>query len=80
MLDSNVKSLTYPSATRQSTIGVIEAEPTNLVPQTMNIIEGEMLVKLTEPSEWVTYKACAKYTIDANQKFQVKVSVQTSYL
>ncbi|MDN3665292.1 pyrimidine/purine nucleoside phosphorylase [Algibacter miyuki] len=81
--DSNVKSLGYTSATGQSTIGVMEAgtyEFGTTKHETMNVIEGEMLVKLPNSSEWVTYKAGEKYTIDANEKFQVTVSEQTAYL
>ena len=46
------------------------------MPQNMNVSEGEMLVKLSNSSEWVTYKAGEKYAIDANEKFRVKVSDQ----
>ncbi|GAL60786.1 pyrimidine/purine nucleoside phosphorylase [Algibacter lectus] len=81
--DGNVKSIGYKSATGKSTIGVMEAgtyEFGTSEHETMTVIEGEMTVKLPNSKEWVTYKAGEAYTIDANQKFQVKVSEQTSYL
>ena len=81
--DGNVKSLAYQSATGQSTLGVMEPgeyEFGTSLHETMNVIEGDMEVKLPGSSEFVTYKAGTAYQIEANQKFQVKVSVQTSYL
>ena len=48
--------------------------------ETMIVVEGEMTVKLSGSSEWTTYKAGESYQIEANEKFQVKVSGQTSYL
>ncbi|MDO7137320.1 MULTISPECIES: pyrimidine/purine nucleoside phosphorylase [Algibacter] len=81
--DGNVKSIGYKSATGKSTIGVMEAgtyEFGTSEHETMTVIEGAMTVKLPNATEWVTYKAGEAYTIDANQKFQVKVSEQTSYL
>lgn len=81
--DGNVKSLGYESATGKSTLGVMEPgeyEFGTSLHETMNVIEGEMTVKLPGSEEWVTYKAGQAYEIDANQKFQVKVAAQTSYL
>ncbi|MFB9055112.1 pyrimidine/purine nucleoside phosphorylase [Mariniflexile ostreae] len=81
--DGNVKSLGYVSSTGNSTLGVMNAgtyEFSTSKHETMNVIEGEMSVKLPGSSDWVTYKAGEAYQIEANEKFQVKVSGQTSYL
>ncbi|MGY5356076.1 pyrimidine/purine nucleoside phosphorylase [Wenyingzhuangia sp. IMCC45467] len=81
--DGNVKSLGYVSATGKSTLGVMEAgtyEFSTSLHETMNVIEGEMTVLLPGATDWVTYKAGEAYQIEANQKFQVKVALQTSYL
>lgn len=81
--DGNVKSLAYESATGKSTLGVMEPgtyEFATSLHETMNVVEGEMTVLLPGSSEWVTYKAGEAYQIEANEKFQVKVSGQTSYL
>ncbi len=48
--------------------------------ETMQVIEGEMTVKLPGASEWKTYKAGESYEIEVDEKFQVKVSAQTAYL
>lgn len=81
--DGNVKSLGYKSAKGDSTLGVMEAgeyEFGTSQHETMTVIEGEMVVKLPGSSDWETYTAGQAYQIEANEKFQVKVTVQTSYL
>jgi purine/pyrimidine-nucleoside phosphorylase len=81
--EGNVKSLGYTSITGKSTLGVMEAgeyEFGTSTHETMTVIEGEMTVKLPGTSDWLTYKAGEAYEIDANEKFQVKVSAQTAYL
>ena len=81
--EGNVKSLGYKSATGTSTLGVMEAGEYEFATsqyETMNVIEGEMTVKLPGSSDWKTYTAGQAYQIEANEKFQVKVTGQTSYL
>jgi len=81
--EGNVKSLGYKSATGKSTVGVMEAgeyEFGTSTHETMIVVEGEMTVKLPNASEWKIYKAGENYEIEANEKFQVKVSKQTAYL
>ena len=81
--DGNVKSLGYTSSIGKSTIGVMEPgdyEFGTSTHETMIVVEGEMTVKLPDASEWKTYKTGESYQIEANKKFQVKVSGQTSYL
>ena len=81
--DGNVKSIGYTTKEGKSTLGVMNAgtyEFGTSTHETMIVVEGEMTVKLPGISEWVTYKAGEAYQIEANEKFQVKVSAQTSYL
>lgn len=81
--DGNVKSLGYKFNTGNSTIGVMEEgeyEFGTSTHETMTIIEGEMLVKLPNTNKWETFTAGESYDIEANEKFTVKVSSQTSYL
>lgn len=81
--EGNVKSLGYTSATGKSTIGVMEAgeyEFGTSTHETMIVVEGEMTVKLPGTSDWAIYKAGESYEVEANEKFQVKVSIQTAYL
>lgn len=79
----NVKSLGYTSSTGKSTVGVMEAgayEFGTSTHETMIVVEGEMTVKLPDSAVWTTYKAGESFEIEANKKFLVKVSTQTSYL
>ena len=81
--DGNVKSIGYTTGNGKSTLGVMNPgnyEFGTSTHETMTLVEGEMTVKLPETSEWVTYKAGEAFEVDANKKFQVKVSAQTSYL
>ena len=81
--NENVKSLGYESSTGKSTLGVMEAgeyEFSTSLHETMTVIEGEMTVKLPNATDWKTYSAGQSYQIEANEKFLVKVSGQTSYL
>lgn len=81
--DGNVKSLGYESSIGKSTLGVMEVgtyEFGTSLHEKMTVIEGEMVVLLPGSKNWVTYKAGEAYEINANQKFKVKVSTQTSYL
>lgn len=81
--EGNVKSIGYTTEAGNSTLGVMNPgnyEFGTSKHETMRVIEGDMTVLLPNATEWVTYKAGEAYEIDANQKFQVKVSVQTSYL
>ena len=81
--DGNVKSIGYTSKKGKSTLGVMNPgtyEFGTSTHETMIVVEGEMTVMLPGSSEWVTYKAGEAYQIEANEKFQVKVSGQTSYL
>lgn len=81
--NGNVKSLAYASSKGKSTVGVMEAGEYDFrtsTHETMKVIEGEMTVKLPNSKEWKTFKTGEAYEIDANEKFQVKISEQTSYL
>lgn len=81
--DNHVKSLGYTSATGKSTLGVMEPgeyEFSTALHETMNVIEGEMTVKLPDASDWQIFKAGEAYQIEANKSFLVKVDTQTSYL
>ena len=81
--NSNVKSLGYTTTEGSSTLGVMNAgeyEFATSKHETMRVIEGQMIVKLPEATEWATFNAGEAYEIDADKKFQVKVSSQTSYL
>lgn len=81
--DNNVKSLGYETPEGDSTIGVMEPgdyEFGTSKHETMLVIEGEMHVKLPGESEFKEVKNGEMFQVEANQKFQVKIVGQTSYL
>ena len=81
--EGKVKSITLKNGDGKATTGVMAPgayEFGTATHETMQVIEGEMMVKLPNSSEWTTYKSGESYDIEANEKFQVKVSEQTAYL
>lgn len=81
--DANVKSLGYTSATGNSTIGVMEPgdyEFGTTSHETMNVVEGELVVLLPGETEWKSFKTGTAFEVAANTSFKVKSVGQTSYL
>ena len=82
-LDDKVTSIAFQTATKPATVGVMsigEYEFGTSEFETMSVVSGALTVKLPESDEWQTFNAGEQFTIDANQKFQVKVDVETAYL
>lgn len=81
--DDAVASIGFQSATLPSTVGVMqigEYEFSTSQFETMTVVSGELTVLLPNESEWQSYKPFEQFTIAANEKFQVKVAVETAYL
>ena len=78
-----VKSMGYQSAEGKSTIGIIEEgeyEFGTSMHETMNIIEGELIVHLPGSAEWQSFQKGDSFEVPANTTFKVRSSQQTSYL
>jgi uncharacterized protein YaiE (UPF0345 family) len=45
----------------------------------MTIVSGMLTVKLPDSDEWLDYARGEHFIVDANQKFQVKVAIETAY-
>jgi purine/pyrimidine-nucleoside phosphorylase len=81
--DGNVRSLGYSSATGNSTVGVMEPGEYTFTtggPEVMTIIEGSMDVKIAGEDDWETYEDGQSYEVPGDSSFEVRISVQTSYL
>lgn len=81
--DGNVKSIAFDGNALPATVGVMaigEYEFGTSEFETMTIVYGALTVKLPDSEEWKTYNAQEVFTVDANQKFSVKVEVPTAYL
>ena len=78
-----VASIGFQSATLPATVGVMkigEYEFGTSQCETMTVISGAISALLPNATEWQTFKPFEQFTIDANQKFKVKIDVETAYL
>jgi purine/pyrimidine-nucleoside phosphorylase len=81
--DGKVTSLAFQTAEGPATIGVMapgEYEFGTATLEIMNVISGALLVKLPNSADWKSYPAGTSFTIEANKKFQLKVTSDTAYL
>ncbi|GAC14872.1 pyrimidine/purine nucleoside phosphorylase [Aliiglaciecola lipolytica] len=81
--DGNVTSMAFQTETLPATVGVMapgEYEFGTSQFETMTVVNGALTVLLPDQTEWQTFKTGEVFTVEANVKFQVKVSVDTAYL
>ena len=81
--DDKVTSIAFQTATKPATVGVMEIGDYEFGTsefETMSVVSGALTVRLPESDDWQTFNAGEQFTVDANQKFQVKVAVETAYL
>lgn len=81
--DGNVKSISFQGKPYSSTVGVMapgEYEFGTGKPEIMNVIAGELEVKLPGKTEWKKFAAGTKFDVEGNSKFQLKVLQDTAYL
>ncbi|MBP2280491.1 uncharacterized protein YaiE (UPF0345 family) [Psychrobacter sp. PL19] len=81
--DDKVTSIAFQTATKTATVGVMsigEYEFGTSEFETMSVVNGALTVKLPESDEWQTFETGQQFTVEAQQKFNVKVAVETAYL
>ncbi|MGI9275896.1 MAG: pyrimidine/purine nucleoside phosphorylase [Endozoicomonas sp.] len=81
--DGQVKSIAFEGERLPSTVGVMapgEYEFGTSQKETMTVVSGALTVKLPGSSEWKTYASGEAFIVEANQSFQLKVTVDTAYL
>lgn len=81
--DGKVKSIAFKTATLPATVGVMAAgdyEFGTSEKETMSVVSGALTVKLPGANDWKTFNAGDQFIVEANQKFQLKVKVDTAYL
>ena len=81
--DNKVTSIAFQTSTKPATVGVMEIGESEFGTsefETMTVVSGALTVKLPGSDDFETYEAGQSFTIEANQKFQVKVEVETAYL
>jgi len=81
--EGKVKSLGFATAEGPATIGVMapgEYEFVTSSKEYMTVTSGKLTVKLPGTDEWKDFGANETFIVEANQKFQLKVAVDTAYL
>ncbi len=81
--DNKVTSIAFQTSTKPATVGVMEIGEYEFGTsefETMTVVSGALTVKLPGSDDFETYEAGQSFTVEANQKFQVKVEVETAYL
>ena len=81
--NGTVKSIALQEAEGRATVGVMEKGDyefgTDCV-EIMQVVAGQLTVKLPGSSEWLDYLPGDAFQVEANVKFQLKVPVDTAYL
>ena len=78
-----VKSLGYETAEGPATVGVMakgDYEFGTSTKEIMTVVTGKLVVKLPGSADWKTFSAGDSFTVEKDQKFQLKVEVDSSYL
>ncbi|WP_169393368.1 MULTISPECIES: pyrimidine/purine nucleoside phosphorylase [Psychrobacter] len=81
--DQKVTSIAFQTKTLSATVGVMEVGEYEFGTsefETMTVVSGALTVKLPASNDWQTFETGQMFTVDANQKFGVKVDVETAYL
>ncbi len=81
--DGKVTSIAFQTAEGPATLGVMapgEYEFGTSTLEIMNVVIGELVVKLPNSAHWKAYQAGTSFTVEANQKFQLRVAVDSAYL
>jgi len=80
--DNKVLSIAFASNEGKATLGVMAPGSYTFDTSSkeyMTIVSGEMEVQLPGSKEWKTYKPFEMFEVEANQSFNVKISVDTAY-
>ena len=81
--DGKVKSIAFKGEELPATVGVMapgEYEFGTSQKEVMTVVSGALTVKLPDASEFETFTSGQAFTVEANQKFQLKVDQDTAYL
>lgn len=81
--DGKVKSIGLKTATLPATVGVMAPGEYTFgtdYKEIMQVVCGELVVKLPGASDWVTFIDGQVFEVEANQEFHLKVSIETAYL
>ena len=81
--DGTVQSLALEGHEKPATVGVMakgDYEFGTEATELMQVVAGELIVKLPGSDEFVSFKTGSEFHVPANSKFQLQVPVDTAYL
>ena len=81
--DGKVKSIAYEGSNGPATVGVMAAgeyEFGTNCKEIMQLVSGSMSVKLPGSSEWAIIAPGETFTVEKDQKFDVLIGEDSSYL
>jgi len=81
--DGKVKSIAFNPKEGRATLGVMapgEYEFGTSTKELMKVVSGMLTVKLPGTDKWQDFKAGDSFTVEINQKFQLKVTEESGYI
>ena len=81
--EGKVKSLAFQTAEGPATVGVMapgEYEFGTSTVEIMSVVSGGLTVQLPGSGEWKSFGPGESFTVEANEKFHLKVAADTAYL
>jgi len=81
--DGKVKSIALENSEGKVTSGVMavgEYEFGTSENELMKVVSGELIIKLPDSDTFQSFPTGTEFTVEANQKFHVKVEQTTAYL
>ena len=81
--EGKVKSIAFKTSTHPATVGVMAAGEyvfNTAEKETMTVVSGVLVIKLSDDAPEVTYQAGESFEVDANSSFNVTVAIDTAYL
>ena len=79
----NVKSIAFKTSEGPATVGVMavgEYEFGTAKKELMTVTSGKLTVKLPGSPDWKEFKQNETFVVEPNQKFQLKVEEESSYI
>lgn len=80
--DGAVQSLSVEGHDKPATVGVMskgEYEFGTAAPELMQVVAGELIVKLPGSDDWQSFKSGTEFNVPGDSKFQLQVPVDTAY-
>lgn len=81
--EGKVKSIAFDTTTLPATVGVMDKGEYTFgtdCKEIMTVVAGELIVRQPNETQWDTYIEGQTFELEANIKFELKVTTPTAYL